>query len=106
MSERVLRGVRVQLTMTMDMVLRTALCEIMKVFENALHEHKVEAAQKDEEIAQLKTKLQTAEIKLKDLDFGKSKEAKAKQSSKKPDVPNKTPSSHPEIEYEGTFNKP
>lgn len=103
MSEHVLRGVRVQLTMTMDMVLRTALCEIMKVFENALHDHRMEVAQKGEEIAQLKTKLQAAEIKLKDIEFGKSKGAKAKQSSKKAEVPDEKSSSLPEIEFEGDF---
>lgn len=40
--------------------------EIMKIFENSLHDHQMELAQKGEEIAQLKIKLQRTEIKLKE----------------------------------------
>ncbi|KAM4733302.1 uncharacterized protein FYW61_008792 [Anableps anableps] len=67
MSDSLMRGVRVQLTTTMDCVLRTAVFEVMRVLESALYNHKMEMAQKGEEIAQLKVKLQTAELKLKDF---------------------------------------
>ncbi|XP_017283722.1 uncharacterized protein LOC108243048 [Kryptolebias marmoratus] len=102
MSDNVMRGLRVQLTTTMDMVLRTALFEIVKVFENALHDHRMEVAQKGEEIAQLKVKLQTAEIKLKDFELGRSGGAEANPSRRKPEVPDARgqSSSLPEIEFE------
>ncbi|KAF7228218.1 zinc finger protein 425 isoform X1 [Nothobranchius furzeri] len=67
MADELMRGYRVQLTTTMDSVLRTALFEVMKIFENALHEQKVQLAQKAAEISQLKVKLRRAELKLKDL---------------------------------------
>lgn len=40
--------------------------EIMNIFDNSLHDHRMELAQKGEEVAQLKIKLQRLEIRLKD----------------------------------------
>lgn len=40
--------------------------EIMKIFEHSIHDHQMELAQKGEEIAHLKIKLQRAEIRLKE----------------------------------------
>lgn len=50
--------------------------EIMMIFENTLHDHKMEMAQKGQEIAQLKIKLQAAEIKLTECEHGGDTEAK------------------------------
>lgn len=70
MTDRLTREFRAQLTTTMDSVLRNALSEIMKMFENSLHDHQMELAQKGEEIAQLKVKLQRTEIKLMENECG------------------------------------
>lgn len=40
--------------------------EIMTVFENSIHDHQMELAHKGEEVVQLKIKLQTAELKLRE----------------------------------------
>lgn len=44
--------------------------EIMTIFDNSLHDHRIELAQKGEEVAQLKIKLQRLEIQLKDIKCG------------------------------------
>lgn len=49
--------------------------EVMTIFENSLHDHQIELVQKGEEIAQLKIKLQTAELKLKDRVLGSDRGA-------------------------------
>ncbi|XP_041845783.1 zinc finger protein 445-like isoform X2 [Melanotaenia boesemani] len=67
MSEQLMRRYRVQVNATMDSVLRKAVLEVMTIFENTLHDHQMEMAQKVEEVAQLKIKLQAAELRLKDL---------------------------------------
>lgn len=64
MSDFLMRSFRAQLTTSMDSVLRGAVFKIMTIFENSLHDHQVELAQKGEEIAQLKIKLQNAEVRL------------------------------------------
>uniref|UniRef100_A0A1A7WN82 C2H2-type domain-containing protein n=1 Tax=Iconisemion striatum TaxID=60296 RepID=A0A1A7WN82_9TELE len=69
----------------MDSVLRTALFEIMKIFENALNDQKVQLTQKAAEISQLKVKLQRAELKLKDLPSDCPRQAK-KQTKVVPDA--------------------
>ncbi|XP_012727397.2 zinc finger protein 595 [Fundulus heteroclitus] len=103
MSDQMMRGVRVQLTTTMDSLLRTAVFEVMRIFESALYNHKMEMAHKGEEIAQLKIKLQTAELKLKESDQKKQSRAEANKSQAEPevvpDVPEQ-PSAVPEIDVE------
>lgn len=44
--------------------------EIMNIFDNSLHDHRMELVQKGEEVAQLKIKLQRSEIQLKDSKCG------------------------------------
>lgn len=46
------------------------MCEVMKIFESSLRGHQMELAQKGEEVAHLKVKLQTAEIKLRERECG------------------------------------
>ncbi|XP_045886657.1 zinc finger protein 260-like isoform X1 [Micropterus dolomieu] len=70
MSDYLTREFQAQLTTTMDSVLRRTMSEIMKIFENSLHDHQMALAQKGEEIVQLKIKLQTAEIKLRGSECG------------------------------------
>nr|XP_020501505.1 zinc finger protein 260-like [Labrus bergylta] len=66
MSDYLMKEFRALLSTTMESVLRRAMFEIMKIFENSIHDHQLELAQKGEEIVQLKVKLQRAEIKLRD----------------------------------------
>lgn len=73
MSDHLMRGVRVRLTTTMDTILKTAVLEVMRVLESALYDHKMEIAQRGEEIAQLKLKLQNAELKLKDFEMSRQR---------------------------------
>lgn len=68
MSDFLTRGFRAQLSTTMESVLRTAVFEIMKLFENNLYDHQIELAHKGEEIAQLKIKLQRAEVRLREIE--------------------------------------
>lgn len=107
MTDFLMRGFRAQLTTAMDSVLRKALVDIMAIFESSLHDHQVELVQKGEEIAHLKIKLQTAELKLKgyevEVDAGvqmnieekpqKEAEVVLKPSGQNCDVP--------EIDFEG-----
>ncbi|XP_023183896.1 zinc finger protein 92-like [Xiphophorus maculatus] len=86
MSDTLMRGVRVQLTTTMDSVLRTAVFEVMRIFESALYNHKLEMAQKGEEIAHLKVKLQGAELKLKDFAMNSQRTAETTETQSKPEV--------------------
>ncbi|XP_044060151.1 zinc finger protein 605-like [Siniperca chuatsi] len=80
MSDYLTREFRAQLTTTMDSVLRRTMFEIMKIFENSLHDHQMELAQKGEEIVQLKIKLQTAEIKLRESECGGDRGAEMKKT--------------------------
>ncbi|KAK5608666.1 hypothetical protein CRENBAI_022031 [Crenichthys baileyi] len=103
MSDQLMRGVRVQLTTTMDSVLRTAVFEVMRIFESALYNHKMEMAQKGEEIAQLTVKLQTAELKLKDFELRNPRGAEIIKTQTEPeDVPDAPGQSTtvPEIDVE------
>ncbi|MEQ2266918.1 hypothetical protein XENORESO_021474 [Xenotaenia resolanae] len=103
MSDRLMRGVRVQLTTTMDSVLRTAVFEVMRIFESALYNHKMEMAQKGEEVAQLTVKLQTAELKLKDFELRNPRGAEInKTQTESEDVPDALEQSTtvPEIDVE------
>ncbi|KAF0039739.1 hypothetical protein F2P81_007974 [Scophthalmus maximus] len=70
MSDYLTRGFRAQLDTAMESVLRRAVCEVMKIFESSLRGHQMELAQKGEEVAHLKVKLQTAEIKLRERECG------------------------------------
>lgn len=70
MSDRLTREFRAQLTTTVESALRRIMFEIMNVFDNSLHDHRLELAQKGEEVAQLKIKLQRLEIRLKDTKCG------------------------------------
>lgn len=67
--------------------------EIMKIFENSLHDHQLELAQKGEEIAQLKIKLQRTEIKLKESVCESACEGDGGAAGQASDVP--------EIDFEG-----
>ncbi|XP_023148618.2 zinc finger protein 567-like [Amphiprion ocellaris] len=108
MSDYLTRAFRAQLTTTMDAVLRKAVFEVMKIFENTLYDHQMEMAQKGEEVAQLKIKLQTAELRLKDLELGGDKGAETKKTQTNP-TPKDTDVVHdasaqtsnvPEIDFE------
>ncbi|XP_060935748.1 zinc finger protein 425-like [Limanda limanda] len=70
MSDILVREFRAQLNTALESVLRRAVCEIMMIFEGNLHAHHMELVNKGEEVAHLKTKLQTAEIKLTEREFG------------------------------------
>ncbi|KAM4586931.1 uncharacterized protein V3H82_005678 [Fundulus diaphanus] len=103
MSDHMMRGVRVQLTTTMDSLLRTTVFEVMRIFESALYNHKMEMAHKGEEIAQLKVKLQTAELKLKESDQKKQSGAERNKSQTEPEVVPDVPEQSttvPEIDVE------
>ncbi|XP_062250350.1 zinc finger protein Xfin-like [Platichthys flesus] len=70
MSDILVREFRAQLNTTLESVLRRAVCEIMMIFEGNLHAHRMELVNKGEEVAHLKIKLQKAEIKLTEREFG------------------------------------
>lgn len=55
------------MTIAMDATLRRAAFEIMTIFENTLSDQKRELVEKEEVVAQLRLKLQVAELRLKDL---------------------------------------
>lgn len=84
--------------------------EIMNIFENSLHDHRMELAQKGEEVAQLKIKLQTSEIRLKDSKCGSDGEedkttAPTDQVEREPEAflpASEQPFEIPEIDFEGT----
>ncbi|XP_042349196.1 zinc finger protein 540-like isoform X2 [Plectropomus leopardus] len=105
MSDYLMRGFRAQLTTSMDSILRRAVFEIMMIFENSLHDHKLEMAQKGHEIAQLKIKLQRAELKLTESEQRGDQEAEMieilmNETQKEPlDAPGQ-PSDVPEIDFE------
>ncbi|KAM3612805.1 uncharacterized protein V6R79_014857 [Siganus canaliculatus] len=65
MASHLTKEFRVQLIATMDSVLRNAVLDVLKLFENSIHEHEKELAQKGETIVQLEGKLEEAEAKLK-----------------------------------------
>ncbi|XP_051274887.1 zinc finger protein 62 homolog isoform X1 [Dicentrarchus labrax] len=108
MSDRLIKEFQTQLTTAMDSVLRMSLFEIMKIFENSLHEHQIELLQKGEEITQLKIKLQRAETKQRGREGGGDRGAKMNktqmsESQKEPeDVLNTSgqTSEVPEIDFE------
>ncbi|XP_070693020.1 oocyte zinc finger protein XlCOF28-like isoform X2 [Pempheris klunzingeri] len=70
MSDTLKREFMTQMGTLMDSVLKRTTFEIMKIFENSLHDHQMELAHKGEEIAQLKLKLQRAEIRLRENERG------------------------------------
>ncbi|KAM6923959.1 uncharacterized protein FYW49_006384 [Xenentodon cancila] len=91
MSDHLIRQFRVQLTTAMDSVLRTAVFEAIRIFENVLYGYQMELAQKGEEAAQLKIKLQRAELQVKELKdprFEHCRGAEGNQSQNKPVVVN------------------
>ncbi|XP_058506380.1 zinc finger protein 595-like [Solea solea] len=75
MSDLLTRSFRAQLTLNMEATLKKAVCDIMRIFEDSLHDHQLELVQKGEEVAHLKVKLQTAELKLRDWDCKLTQEA-------------------------------
>ncbi|KAK2849103.1 hypothetical protein Q5P01_008937 [Channa striata] len=102
------RAFRAQLTSTMDAVLRRAVIEIMTVFENSIHDHQMELAQKGEEVVQLKIKLQTAELKLRERECGGDRgleinKTQTNETQRQPEEVLNTPgqtSDVPEIDFE------
>lgn len=83
------------------------------IFENSVHDHQKELAQKGEEIAHLKIKLQRAEIKLKESECGGDRAADMSkftinETQREPEdvltVPGQT-SDVPEIDFEGIVVK-
>ncbi|KAF6726644.1 hypothetical protein FQA47_001961 [Oryzias melastigma] len=93
----------------MDATLRKAAFEIMSIFENTLTDHKRELSEKEEMVAQLKLKLQVAELRLKDLQAEGPSTAAANETQAileiVPDVPNEVPVEKeivpaPEIDFE------
>lgn len=91
--------------------------EIMKIFEHSIHDHQMELAQKGEEIAQLKIKLQRTEIRLKECvhegDEGGVTEklgetTRTDQLERQPEdvlSAKEQPSEVPEIDFEGMIFK-
>lgn len=81
----------------------------MKIFENTLYDNQMELAQKGQEVTQLKIKLQTAELKLKELEDARGRQVKTNQIQTNPsqtevEVVTETPgqsSEVPEIDFEG-----
>ncbi|KAG8004022.1 hypothetical protein GBF38_008078 [Nibea albiflora] len=103
MSDFLTRGFRAQLSTTMESVLRTAVLEVMKLFENSLNDHQIELAHKGEEIAQLKIKLQRAEVKLREIECEGERATEVNELQKEPeDVvnPSAQTSEVPEIDFE------
>ncbi|XP_036932041.1 zinc finger protein 728-like [Acanthopagrus latus] len=108
MSDRLTREFSAQLSTTMDSTLRRAMYEIMKIFETSLHDHLMELVQRGEEIANLKIKLQRAEIKLGERLCGGDTETETNE--KQVTEPQKEPenvldasghtSDYPEIDFE------
>lgn len=82
----------------------------MDIFENSLHDHRMELAHKGEEIAQLKIKLQRSEVRLKDSKCGGDGEedntpAPTDQVETEPEAFTSTSEQTfevPEIDFEGT----
>lgn len=112
MTDFLTRGFRAQLTTAMDSVLKKALVDIMAIFEISLHDHQMVIVQKGEEIAHLKIRLQTAELKLKegvaggaDVEVEKRKKEKPlKKAQKESEVVLKPSGQNPdvpEIDFEG-----
>ncbi|KAK5864793.1 hypothetical protein PBY51_016006 [Eleginops maclovinus] len=96
-----IRGFRDQLTTSMDSVLRRAVFEIMMIFENSLHEHQMELVHKGEEVAQLKMKLQRAEVRLTEIECGGSRGAEVKKGGTEDVVNAPEPTDDvPEIHFE------
>ncbi|XP_038161067.1 zinc finger protein 586-like isoform X1 [Cyprinodon tularosa] len=103
MSDHLMRGVQVQLTTAMDNVLRTTVFEVMRIFESAFHDHKMELVQKGEEIAQLKVKLQTAELRIKDFEVHNKRGAEKSKTQTEPEVVSDVPEQFtvvPEVDAE------
>lgn len=113
MSDYLKRAFRAQLTTTMDSLLRSAVFEIMTVFENSIHDHQMELAHKGEEVVQLKIKLQTAELKLRERECGgdrgfENNKTVTSETQKQPEPVQNTPeqtSDVPEIDVEGIVFK-
>ncbi|TNN77695.1 Zinc finger protein 454 [Liparis tanakae] len=101
MSDLLMRAFRAQLTTSMDSVLRRAMFEIMVIFERSLHDHQMELAQKGEEVAQLKIKLQGVEVRLTEIqrEGNRETEMKKRQPEDVPSGPEQTPDV-PEIDFE------
>ncbi|XP_068443779.1 zinc finger protein 260-like [Clinocottus analis] len=101
MSDFLMRAFRAQLTTCMDSALRRAVFEIMMIFESSLHDHQMELAQKGEEVAQLKIKLQGAEVKLSEIERegNRGTEMKKREPEDVPSGPEQT-LAVPEIDFE------
>lgn len=86
------------------------MIEIAKIFENCLHDHQMELAQKGEEIVQLKIKLQASELKLKEIQDDNDARVEMHQiqiieTQKEPENASKQTSNVPEIDFEGKVFK-
>lgn len=89
----------------MDSVLRTAMIEIAKIFENTLHDHQMELAQKGEEILQLKMKLQKTELKLKESQNDchtrvEKDQIQVVETQREPENASRQTSHDPEVDFE------
>lgn len=113
MSDYLKKAFRAQLTTTMDSLLKRAVFEIMTIFENSIHDHQMELAHKGEEVVQLKIKLQTAELKLRERECGgdggvATNKTLRSETHRQPEVV-QTTSGHtldvPEIDVEGIVVK-
>nr|XP_043896933.1 uncharacterized protein LOC122778873 isoform X3 [Solea senegalensis] len=108
MSDLLTSGFRAQLTLNMEATLKKAVCDIMRIFEDSLHDHQLALVQKGEEVAHLKVKLQTAELKLRDWDCKLTQEAEESkthisETQREPGVdmnPSGQTTDVPEIDYE------
>lgn len=86
------------------------MIEIAKIFESSLHGHHMEMAQKQEEIALLKLKLQRAELKLKECQNDADRRAENNQiqideTRREPENTPRQTSHAPEIDFEGIMFK-
>lgn len=101
------------MTSAMNSAMGSAMCEIMKIFEKSLCDHRMELAKKGEEITRLKIKLQKTELELKEQECGgaRGEETNTTQRSqweREPEdvssAPGKT-ADVPEIDFEGMLFK-
>ena len=116
MTDYLVRGFRAQLDTALESVLRRAVCEIMMIFEGSVNDHQMELVNKGEEVAHLKMKLQTAEIKLKEREFGgdtgvainKTETNRRESNQREPEAvvnPYGQTADVPEIDIEGNLTK-
>lgn len=87
----------------MDLLLKSAICEITKVFESSINDHQVELSQKGEEISMLRLELEQAQIKLREQWSGATADNTVSRSEEVTIDSGKTPLSVSEVTDYGTL---